>query len=48
MSESGVVVPPPAETDHTPGGRRALGNAVLLLVTRTISRVVVLVTVIIS
>ena len=48
MSESGVVVPPPAETDHTAGGRRTLGNAVLLLVTRTISRVVVLVTVIIS
>jgi O-antigen/teichoic acid export membrane protein len=34
--------------DRRAGGRRTLGNAVLLLVTRTVSRVVVLVTVIVA
>jgi O-antigen/teichoic acid export membrane protein len=48
MSDSGVAAPPPSGVDRRAGGRRTLGNAVLLLVTRTVSRVVVLVTVIIA
>ncbi|MDB5114278.1 MAG: polysaccharide biosynthesis protein [Chloroflexi bacterium] len=48
MSDSGVAAPPPSGVDRRTGGRRTLGNAVLLLVTRTVSRVVVLVTVIIA
>jgi O-antigen/teichoic acid export membrane protein len=48
MSESGVAAPPPAGVDDRPDGRRPLANAVLLLVTRTLSRVVVLVTVIVA
>jgi O-antigen/teichoic acid export membrane protein len=48
MSETGVAAPPPAGVDGRSEGRRPLGNAVLLLVTRTLSRVVVLVTVIVA
>ncbi len=48
MSDSGVAAPPPSGVDHPAGGRRTLGNAVLLLVTRTVSRVVVLATVIVA
>lgn len=48
MSDPGVAAPPPSGVDRRTGGRRTLGNAVLLLVTRTISRVVVLATVIVA
>ncbi|HEY0409539.1 MAG TPA: oligosaccharide flippase family protein, partial [Candidatus Dormibacteraeota bacterium] len=41
MSDSGVAAPPPSGVDRRAGGRRTLGHAVLLLVTRTVSRVVV-------
>lgn len=48
MSESGVAAPPPTGVDDHRDGRRPLANALLLLVTRTLSRVVVLVTVIVA
>ena len=48
MSDPGVAAPPPSGVDGRAEGRRPLANAVLLLVTRTLSRVVVLVTVIVA
>jgi O-antigen/teichoic acid export membrane protein len=48
MSEPVVAGPPPARVDAPAGGRRPMANAVLLLVARTVSRVIVLVTVIVA
>ena len=48
MSDTGVAAPPPSGVEGRAEGRRPLANAVLLLVTRTLSRVVVLVTVIVA
>ena len=43
-----MAAPPPSGVEGRAEGRRPLANAVLLLVTRTLSRVVVLVTVIVA
>jgi O-antigen/teichoic acid export membrane protein len=49
MTDAEVVAPPPsAAVDERVAARRPLGNAALLLVARTLSRVVVLVTVIVA